>query len=60
MSATSLLPALAVAWHLLVPEARSLEMRLPAWLARVASTGCIGLLAMRARLLYLRECVRED
>ncbi len=50
-----LLLAVGVGWFLLVPQARSLGMRPLPWLALVASTGSIGLLAMLARLLYLRE-----
>lgn len=52
-----LLLAVGVGWFLLVPQARSLGMRPLPWLALVASTGSIGLLAMLARLLYLRERV---
>lgn len=50
-----LLLAVGIGWFLLVPQAKALGMRPVPWLALVASTGSIGLLAMLARLLYLRE-----
>jgi hypothetical protein len=49
-----LLLAVGVAWLFLVPQARGMRMRLPLWLVVVAATGCIGLLAMVARLQYLK------
>jgi hypothetical protein len=39
----------------LAPRARALGMRLVPWFILVASTGAIGLLAMSARFLFLRD-----
>lgn len=50
-----LLLGVGVAWYFLVPQARAVGMRPLPWLAAVASTGCIGLLAMTARVLYLQD-----
>ena len=50
-----LLLAVGIAWSFMVPQARALGMRPGPWLMLIASTGCIGLLAMTARLLYLRD-----
>lgn len=50
-----LLLAIGIAWTLILPEARALGMRPLPWLALVLATGCIGLLAMLARLTWLRE-----
>ncbi|MGF1567514.1 MAG: hypothetical protein ACFCVD_05515 [Nodosilinea sp.] len=50
-----LLLAVGIAWVLIVPQARAFGMPLLPWLTLVLSTGCIGFLAMMARLLYLRE-----
>jgi hypothetical protein len=49
-----LLLGVAVALWWMVPPARALGMRVPAWLALVAVTGNIGLLAMLARLWWLQ------
>lgn len=49
-----LLLAIAIAWSLLVPEARNLGMRPVPWMVAICLSGCIGLLAMYARVLYLR------
>ena len=49
-----LLMAMGTAWLLIVPEARRRGMRLLPWLAFVAATGSIGMMAMLSRLLYLR------
>ena len=49
-----LLLAAAVALTFLIPEARRLGMRPLPWTIAVAGTGCIALLAMLARVLYLR------
>jgi hypothetical protein len=54
-----LLLAIAVAWSFVVPRAKALGMRPAPWLALVVCTGCIGLLAMTARLLYLRDRVER-
>ena len=50
-----LLLAIGIGWFFIVPLGRPLGMRLPIWLLIIISTGCIGFLAMLARLLYLRE-----
>jgi hypothetical protein len=50
-----LLLALGIGWFLIVPSARAQGMRLPLWFALIIASGSIGLLAMLARLLFLRE-----
>lgn len=50
-----LLFAVGLAWFFVVPQAKRLGMRPLPWLVLIASTGCIGFLAMTARLLYLRD-----
>ena len=50
-----LLLAVGIGWFFIVPQARALGMRPLPWLILIACTGCIGFLAMIARLLYLRE-----
>jgi hypothetical protein len=50
-----LLLAAGIGWFLIVPQAKVLNMRLSLWLVLIVSTGCIGFLAMVARMLYLRE-----
>ncbi len=50
-----LLLAASIAWILMVPEAKKLSMRPVPWFIFIACTGCIGFMAMLARLLYLRE-----
>jgi hypothetical protein len=50
-----LLLAVGIGWFLVVPQAKALGMRLVPWLVLIVCTGCIGFLAMIARLLYLRE-----
>jgi hypothetical protein len=50
-----LLSAVGIAWFLVVPQAKALGMRPLPWLVLIACTGCIGFLAMTARLLYLRD-----
>jgi len=50
-----LLLAVGIAWYFVVPQARALGMRPLPWLLLIACTGCIGFLAMTARLMYLRE-----
>jgi hypothetical protein len=47
--------AISVAWFLLLPEAKKLGMQPLPWLALIICTGCIGLLAMLGRLLYLHD-----
>lgn len=50
-----LLLAAGIALYFVVPQARKLGMRPAPWIALVASSGCIGLLAMTARVLYLQD-----
>jgi hypothetical protein len=50
-----LLLGVGVSWFLIVPQAKAVKMRLPWWLALIVLTGGVGLLAMLARLLYLRD-----
>jgi hypothetical protein len=50
-----LLLAVCIGWYFAVPQAVALGMRLRLWLALILATGCIGFLAMLARMLYLRE-----
>lgn len=54
-----LLLGVGIGWYLIVPQAKSLGMRLYLWLVLIVCTGCIGFLAMIARLLYLRDCSAE-
>ena len=51
-----LLCAIGVGWALLAPRARAIGMVPWPWLALIAATGSIGLLAMLARVLY-RESI---
>lgn len=48
--------AVAIGWALILPRARAQGMRLVPWLLAIVATGCIGLLAMVARLFYLEDC----
>lgn len=50
-----LLLAVGIAWTFILPQARALGMRVIPWMVVTMGTGCIGLLALTARLLYLRE-----
>jgi TRAP-type uncharacterized transport system fused permease subunit len=50
-----LLLAVSIGWFLVVPQAKVLKMPLLPWLFLISCTGCIGFLAMIARVLYLRE-----
>ncbi|WP_306251904.1 hypothetical protein [Parvularcula sp. IMCC14364] len=50
-----LLLAIGVSFFLLAPRAKAVGMRLFPWLIFIICTGCIGLLAMLARFLYLKE-----
>ena len=54
-----LLCAIGVGWALLAPRARANGMTPWPWLALIAATGSIGLLAMLARVLY-HESVAGD
>jgi hypothetical protein len=55
-----LLFAVSIGWVLIIDRARALGMRVWPWLAVVATTGCIGFLAMLARFLYLREKLAQS
>jgi hypothetical protein len=48
-----LLIAVGIGWIALLPRLRAAEMNPFAWLIPVAATGCIGFLALYARLLYV-------
>lgn len=48
-----LLLAIGAAWYVLVPRMRRLDMRPLPWLAFIACTGSVGLLATLARTVYL-------
>ena len=50
-----LLLAAGAAWFLAAPEAKRRGMALAPWLALIACTGSIGIMAMLARLQFLRE-----
>jgi TRAP-type uncharacterized transport system fused permease subunit len=54
-----LLLGIGIGWYLIVPQAKSLGMRVYLWLVLIVCTGCIGFLAMIARLIYLRDCSRK-
>lgn len=55
-----LLIGLTVTWVLILPEAERLGMRRWPWLAAVLATANIALLAMLARVLYLRSLSKTD
>ncbi len=55
-----LLSAVGIAWFFIVPQAKRVGMRPVPWLVLIACTGCIGFLAMTARLLYLRDRVEQS
>ena len=50
-----LLLGIGIAWAFILPHARAVGMRLPVWLLLILASGCIGVLAMVARLSYLQE-----
>lgn len=50
-----LLMGVAIAWFLLVSQARKHGMNVVFWMIFVAATGNVGLMAMLARLLWLQE-----
>lgn len=54
-----LLLGVGIGWYLVVPQAKALGMHLYLWLALIVCTGCIGFLAMLARLLYLQDRAGE-
>lgn len=49
-----LLFAVSVALFFVIPQARKLGMTILPWVVFTITTGCVGLLAMTARVLYLR------
>ena len=50
-----LLIGIAVAWTILLPRARRLGVRPLPWAVLILCTGCIGLTAMFARVLWLEQ-----
>jgi hypothetical protein len=50
-----LLLSTSIGWSFVLPQSKALGMRPLLWLFLVLATGCVGLLAMMARLLYLQE-----
>jgi hypothetical protein len=50
-----LLFAISIAILFAIPQARALGMRPLPWVIFTLCTGCVGLLAMTARILYLRS-----
>jgi hypothetical protein len=50
-----LLFAIAIGWTLILPRARAQRMQMVPWLVAIVATGCIGFLAMLARLFFLEE-----
>ncbi|QJQ32120.1 hypothetical protein GV829_06355 [Sphingomonas lacunae] len=50
-----LLIAIGIGWTLILPRARAVHMRPWPWLIVIVCTGCIGLSAMLARLLWLED-----
>lgn len=50
-----LLIAIGLGWTLISPRAKRLNMALPLWALGIVFTGCIGLLAMVARVMWLEE-----
>ena len=48
-----LLLAIATSWTLILPRARALKMQAGWWLLFIVCTGCVGLVAMLARCLFL-------
>ena len=50
-----LLIAIGVGWYFVVPRAKGLGMRTLPWVFIILGTGCIGFLAMVARVFYLEE-----
>jgi hypothetical protein len=50
-----LLFAVGIGWYLILPRARAEGMNLRLWVFALPLSGCIGFLAMLARLLYLEE-----
>jgi hypothetical protein len=50
-----LLLSIGIGWASLLPQAQALKMRPAPWLLFIVCTGSVGLLAMLARVLYLRQ-----
>ena len=50
-----LLIAVGIAWYLIIPRAKKLGMSNLLWLSIIVCTGCIGLLAMLALILFLEN-----
>jgi hypothetical protein len=50
-----LLIAASIGWYFMVPKAKEQGMNVLLWMVLIVSSGSIGLTAMLARLLYLRE-----
>lgn len=50
-----LLIAIGIAWVLILPRAKAQNMKLPLWLIFIMCSGCIGVLAMLARLYALES-----
>lgn len=55
-----LLFAVSIGWWLVLPRIRAAGMNVWGWLFSVLATGCIGFLAMIARLTYLSEKARQE
>ena len=51
----SLWIAISLAWNWLLPEARKLNMNVMVWAVLVLCTGSIGLSAMLARIMFIKE-----
>ena len=52
---TDLLIAIGIGWFFVAPKAKALGMRTVPWIFVILGTGCIGFLAMVARVFYLEE-----
>ena len=50
-----LLFAIAIGWTLILPRARTQGMQTVPWLVVICATGCIGFMAMLARLFFLED-----
>ena len=50
-----LLLAIGIGWTFVVPRAKRMAMHTLPWMVVILLTGCIGLLAMVSRMLYLEE-----
>lgn len=55
-----LLLAVSIGWCLVLPRIRAAGMNVWGWLLPVLATGCIGFLAMIARLMYLSEKAQQE